>query len=322
MSVERVVCSCAELQVFSCYRGWTKACQATRAISTVWRCELSSSFFPARQSAEGNSRHFERNVRGTCTIVYHRQKLGGPFKLCDFSTCDLPRPGRPKTVTTPEIIDQIHELILEDGRISAKSIAEQLTWAGWVHHSWRFGHAEALREVGPEMPERGSKTSTVPVVWGTFGIFFGAIQMISCCDWWPWTKLGYIALTRRQSNNQWTGGIVAHPAPKTAECKNALEMFSLQFSGIKTASSSLITFHRTKLSTRSISHLYWCNWRTLWRKKPREDHQGVLVLARQCPGSLDTCNPEETGLPGFPLFLSPNLFSGSGPVGLPPVPWT
>ena len=31
-----------------------------------------------------------------------------------------------KTVTTPEIIYQIHELILEDRRISAKSIAEQL----------------------------------------------------------------------------------------------------------------------------------------------------------------------------------------------------
>jgi len=29
-------------------------------------------------------------------------------------------------VTTPEIIDQIHQLILEDRRISAKSIAEQL----------------------------------------------------------------------------------------------------------------------------------------------------------------------------------------------------
>jgi len=48
------------------------------------------------------------------------------FKRSDFSTCDAPRPGRPKTVTTPEIIDQIHELILEDRRISAKSIAEQL----------------------------------------------------------------------------------------------------------------------------------------------------------------------------------------------------
>ena len=37
----------------------------------------------------------------------------------NFSTCDAPRPGRPKTVTAPEIIDQIHELILEDRRISA-----------------------------------------------------------------------------------------------------------------------------------------------------------------------------------------------------------
>jgi len=48
------------------------------------------------------------------------------FKRGDFSTCDAPRPGRPKTLTTSEIIDQIHELILEDRRISAKSIAEQL----------------------------------------------------------------------------------------------------------------------------------------------------------------------------------------------------
>jgi len=48
------------------------------------------------------------------------------FKRGDFSTCDAPRPGRPKAVTTPEIIDQIHELILKDRRISAKSIAEQL----------------------------------------------------------------------------------------------------------------------------------------------------------------------------------------------------
>ena len=48
------------------------------------------------------------------------------FKCGDFSTCDAPRPRRSKTVTTPEIIDQIHELILEDRQISAKSIAEQL----------------------------------------------------------------------------------------------------------------------------------------------------------------------------------------------------
>jgi predicted HTH transcriptional regulator len=47
-------------------------------------------------------------------------------KRGDFSTFVVSRLGRRKTVTTPEIIDQNHELILEDRRISAKSIAEQL----------------------------------------------------------------------------------------------------------------------------------------------------------------------------------------------------
>jgi len=47
------------------------------------------------------------------------------FKHGDFSTCVAPRPGRPKTVTTPEIIDQFPELILEDRRSFVKSIAEQ-----------------------------------------------------------------------------------------------------------------------------------------------------------------------------------------------------
>ena len=56
----------------------------------------------------------------------HRQNLVVQFKCGDFSTCDAPRLGRPKTVITPDIIDQIHELILEDRRISAKLIAEQL----------------------------------------------------------------------------------------------------------------------------------------------------------------------------------------------------
>jgi len=60
--------------------------------------------------------------------MHHRMppsKPGSPsYSL--FSTCDAPRPGKPKTVTTPEIIEKIHELMLEDRWISAKSIAEQL----------------------------------------------------------------------------------------------------------------------------------------------------------------------------------------------------
>jgi len=96
-------------------------------------------------------------------------------------------------------------------------------------------------------------------------ILFGAIQKISCRDWWPWTKPGYITMTRRQSNNKWSVGIAAHTAPKNSECKNPLEKFSPRLFGIISASSSMIIFQRAKLSTRSVTHLCWCNWRTFWR---------------------------------------------------------
>jgi len=60
------------------------------------------------------------------------------FKCGDFSTCDTPHPGWPKTVTTQEIIDQIHKLMLEDRRISVKSITEQpgisREWVGSISH--------------------------------------------------------------------------------------------------------------------------------------------------------------------------------------------
>jgi len=36
-------------------------------------------------------------------------------------------------------------------------------------------------------------------------------------------------MTRRQSNNQWSGGIAAHPASKNPECRNLLENFSPRF---------------------------------------------------------------------------------------------
>jgi len=73
-------------------------------------------------------------------------------------------------------------------------------------------------------------------------------------------------MTRRQSKNQWSGGIAAHPTPKKSECKSPLEKFSLRYFGIKTASSSMIIFQRAKLSTWRITYLCCCNWRTFWRK--------------------------------------------------------
>ena len=74
---------------------------------------------------------------------------------------------------------------------------------------------------------------------------------------WPETK---------QQSIEWGHSGSPRQAPKNSECKNPLEYFSSRFFGIKTVSSSLIIFQRAKLSTRSITYLCWCNWRTFWRK--------------------------------------------------------
>ena len=82
-------------------------------------------------------------------------------------------------------------------------------------------------------------------------------------------------MTRRQSNNQWSGGIAAQPAPKNSECKNPLEKFSPRFLlGIKIASSSLITFQRAKLSKQSIN---------LKEKRRGKVTKGVLFLHDNAP---------------------------------------
>jgi len=104
-----------------------EACQATRAISTTSRRELSSSFFFLQGKAPKEIHAILTETLGEHAPSYATVKNWVvQFKRGDFSTCDAPRPGRPKTVTTPEIIDHIHEIILKDRRISAKSIAERL----------------------------------------------------------------------------------------------------------------------------------------------------------------------------------------------------
>jgi len=88
-------------------------------------------------------------------------------------------------VITPEIIEKIHELILEDHRISAKSIAEQLGISrervGSIIHedvdmrklsaNWVLKCLNAIKNV--------NGASRLSNFWN----FIGAIQIISCQDW-------------------------------------------------------------------------------------------------------------------------------------------
>ena len=154
------------------------------------------------------------------------------------------------------------------------------------------------------MPKRGSETSTVPVVWANLE-FFGAIQTISCRDWWPWRKLSYITMTRRQSNNQWSGGIAAHPAPNNSECKNPLENFSPRFLGSRWHPLHWLFFKGPNNQRGVLLISSGASEGHLEENTPWKVQQSGLVLVRQCPGSPSTSNPEETGLPAIPFSWHP-----------------
>ena len=79
VSLERGVCSCAELQVFSCYRGWKEPCHATSAISTTSRRELSSSYFSLQGKAPKEIHAILKQTLGERAPSYTTMfKLGGP----------------------------------------------------------------------------------------------------------------------------------------------------------------------------------------------------------------------------------------------------
>jgi len=107
------------------------------------------------------------------------------FKRSDFSTCEAPRPGRSKTVTTPDIIDHIHELILEDRRISAKSISEHLGISHEQVGSILHEDLDMQKLPAKWVPkclngdQKHQRCQSSEQIWN----FFGAIQMISCRDW-------------------------------------------------------------------------------------------------------------------------------------------
>jgi hypothetical protein len=123
----------------------------------------------------------------------------------------------------------------------------------------------------------------VSVVWAMFRIFqlnpnyFLSLLMTM-------TKPGYIVMTWRQSNTQWNGGIAVQvfPTPKNWSVKIMWKFPTLIF-GIKEASSYLVIFQRSNLSTLSFNHLFRCNLRTFGRKTPLEGHQFFLFLHDNAP---------------------------------------
>ena len=86
-------------------------------------------------------------------------------------------------------------------------------------------------------------------------------------------------MTRGQSNNKWSGGIAAHPAPQNFKCKSPLVKFSPRFFWDKVG--ILLIDYFCKGSNYQCGVLLISAGATEGHfegKTPREGHQGRLVL--------------------------------------------
>jgi len=226
------------------------------------------------------------------------------FKRGNFSTCGAPCPGRHKTVTTPQIIDQIHELILEGRRISAKSRAGQLgiscerfgsiihedlymrkLSAKWVPKCLKADQKRQRCQSSEQLLEFFRRDSN------DFLSRFVTMGETWLCHYDPETK---------QPSMEWRHS--GSPRPKN---------FRVQKSAGKVL-ASIFWGSRQHPPHRLSSKGPNCQRGVLFipvgaieghfeGKTLLEGHQGDLLLARQYPVSPDICKPEETGLPGLPM---------------------
>jgi len=171
------------------------------------------------------------------------------------------------------------------------------------------------------MPECGSKTSTVPVVWANLECFRRdpndfLSQLVTMDETWIYQ---YDPETKQQSM-EWRHR--DSPCPKEFRVlKSAGKVFASIF-GIKRATSSFIIFQRTKLSTRSITHLCWCNLRTLWRKNSTGNSPRWCCSCTTMPRLTGHLQPRSN----WPIWASNVLITHhilrTWPRRLPPIPWT
>ena len=186
----------------------------------------------------------------------------------------MPHPEWPKTVATPEITDQIHELILEDCQRSTKSIAQQLGFSreqvGSIIHvdldMQKFSAKWVAKCLNADQKGQWypSSEQLLEFLWCDQNDFLSWLVTMDK------TRLyHYDPATKQQSMEWWHRG-----SPR----KNLLEKFSPRFFGIKKASSSLIIFQRAKLPTQSITHLCWFKWKTFWRKRAGSGKVSKRVL--------------------------------------------
>ena len=146
-----------------------------------------------------------------------------------------------------------------------------------------------------------------------FWNFFGAIQMISCRDWWPWTKPGYITTIRRRSNNQWSCGIAGHPPQNNPIAKICWKSSRPNFLASRRHPPHLLSSKGSNYQLGVLLISAGAIERHFEDKTPREVHQVVLFLHDSAPTHRALATQKKMAYLGFQCLDHPPYFPDLAP---------
>jgi len=129
-------------------------------------------------------------------------------------------------------------------------------------------------------------------------------------------------MTRRQSNNQWSGGMAAYPAPKIPSAKIHWKSSRLEFCD----PDGILLIHYLP-KDQTINAEYYSSLLvqlkdTLKEKRCRKVTKRVLFMHDNASTHWALATQKKLAYLGFQCLDHIPYFPGSGAVGLPPVPWT
>ena len=165
-------------------------------------------------------------------------------------------------MTSPEIIDHIHQIIFEDRRISVKSIAAQLGISrergGSIIHedldTRKLSAKWVPKCLNADQKRQRCHSSEQRLEFFRRDPNYFLSRLVTMDETYLYN---YDPETKQQSMEWRHSG---SPLPKKFRVKKIRWKSSrLDFFEIKTASSSVVVFQRAKLSTWSITLFCWCN---------------------------------------------------------------
>jgi len=139
-----------------------------------------------------------------------------------------------------------------------------------------------------------------------FGIFSGPSKWFPVGrDWWPWTKPGYITMTRRQSNNQWSGGIASHPPPKKFRMQKSAGKVLASIFWDQDGILLIDYFPKGQTINAEFYSSLLVQWKDILKESVAEVHQGVLFWHDNAPAHRGLATQKKLAYLGFQCLDHP-----------------